>query len=262
MAGLRVVLIVPVLMVLILSVVADGPPIGQAPVNAPTSNGHNQWCRLANGTYLALGYSFLNTACSICQCARSRAIPCQPLQCMPTYCVDNSMPVRRTGQCCTQCRYEPTAETCSYNNFSFPHGAIITAVQDKMQCWCQLGNIECRNYMGTLMEGLMDGSAVYIIVIVIVVVLLFGCLLCISCTVGFYYYYKRNQQVFQEAYDQYVNTAGWQPMEEEAEGVVDPTAEEKQLEAEKNGFESPITDVVPPPYGVYNGSYVSEEEKK
>ena len=137
----------------------------------------------------------------------------------------------------------------------------MKATEDKMQCWCQLGNIECRDYMGNLLDSLMDGSAVYIIVIVLAVVLIFGFLLCCTCSLGFYYYYQRNQQVFQEAYDQYTNTAGWEPIEEEGETVVDQTAEEKRLEAEKNHFDSRLVDVIPPPYAVHNSSYAGEEQK-
>jgi len=233
----------------------------QTTSSAPTPLQRINWCRLANGTYLPLGYTFYSTPCSLCRCVQSRSIPCQALQCMPTYCVDNSMPVRRPDQCCTQCHYEQPPNTCSYNNMSFPHGTILKAIEDKMQCWCQLGNIECRNYMGTLFDSVLDGSVAFIIVIVLAIILIFGLLLCCGCTLGFYYYYQRNQQVFQEAYDQYANPAGWQPMEDE-EAVVDPAAAEKQLEAEKNAFESRIVDVIPPAYSVYNGSYVPEEEKQ
>lgn len=131
-----------------------------------------------------------------------------------------------------------------------------------MQCWCQLGNVECRNYMGTLMDSLMDASAVYIIVIVLAIVLIFGFLLCCGCSLGFYYYYQRNQQVFQEAYEQYTNSSGWEPMEEEGDSAVDPVAEEKRMEAEKAQFDSHIIDNIPPPYAVHNSSYVGETEQK
>ena len=129
-----------------------------------------------------------------------------------------------------------------------------------MQCWCQLGNIECRNYIGTLFDSLMDGTAVYIIVIILSIVLIFGCLLCCSCTLGFYYYYQRNQQVFQEAYEQYATTAGWEPMEDESETAVDPVAEEKRIEAEKSQLDSRLVDVVPPPYAIHNDSYIPEQK--
>ena len=122
MAGLRVVIILTVFMIISLSVMADVPQVVDDSENSPSEYERNRWCRLANGTYLAYGYSFLYTPCSMCQCLRSRIVRCQPLQCMPTYCVDNSMPTRRDGQCCTQCRYEQPANSCSYNNMSFPHG--------------------------------------------------------------------------------------------------------------------------------------------
>lgn len=123
MAGLRVVIIVTVFMTISLGVIADSDSNSAEVVENPESEyQRNRWCRLANGTYLAYGFSFLHTPCSMCQCLRSRSVRCQPLQCMPTYCVDNSMPTRREGQCCTQCRYEQPASSCSYNNMSYPHG--------------------------------------------------------------------------------------------------------------------------------------------
>lgn len=221
------------------------------------------WCRLPNGTFIALNYIFAHTPCSICQCNRMRIIHCQPLQCMPTYCLDNTMPTRRSGQCCTQCAYEKPATACSYSNFSFPHGSVIKAIEDKMQCWCQLGNIECRNYLGSFLQGLDiwgSGSGIFVVVIVILVVLIFGLLLCCVCTAGCYYYYRRNEQVFQQAYDEYVGSAGWQPMDEGEEYVVDPVEEEKRLEAEKSQLENPVGELVPPPYAAYNSSYVSEQK--
>ena len=80
------------------------------------------WCRFGNGTYLPLGYTYMQSTCSMCQCTTSRAIRCKPLQCMPTYCIDNTMPFRKSGQCCTQCGYEITTNSCLYNGISFPHG--------------------------------------------------------------------------------------------------------------------------------------------
>jgi hypothetical protein len=227
--------------------------------STPLQRAH--WCRFPNGTYLSLGYSFLNSACSMCQCTQAHIIRCTPLQCMPTYCVDNSMPIRRSGQCCTQCAYEQTANGCVYNNFTYPHGSIITSVEDKMQCWCQLGNIECRNYMTSIFDSMdvfASGSAVYIIMIVLIIVLIFGFLLCCGCTLGCYYYFKHNQVAFQQAYDEYMNQSGWEPIDE---NEVDPNAETKQFEAEKSQFETPIVEVVPPPYAAYDSSYATEEQK-
>jgi hypothetical protein len=226
---------------------------------------HAHWCRFSNGSFVPLGYSFIHKACSLCECTQSRALRCQLLQCMPTYCVDNTMPHRKPGQCCTQCGYEVTANSCLYKGINFPHGAVIKAVEDKMQCWCQLGSIECRNYMNSLFHGLdifADGAAIYIIAGSLCVVLIFGLLLCCGCTVFSYYYYKRNQHTFQQAYDQYINPAGWQPIDESEENVVDTGAEEKRMEAEKYQFLDSVHESIPPPYGHYNGSYVPEQEQK
>jgi hypothetical protein len=106
------------------------------------------------------------------------------------------------------------------------------------------------------------GSAVYIVMIVLVVVLIFGFFLCCGCTVGCYYYLKKNQQVFQEAFDQYANPTGWEPIDETEGNIVDTAAEEKQIEAEKSQFENANVEFVPPPYAAYEGAYVPEQEKK
>jgi hypothetical protein len=137
--------------------------------------------------------------------------------------------------------------------------------ENKMQCWCQLGNIECRTDMGSLFQGMnfwSDPTAIYIIVAVLCIVLFFGLLLCCGCTLFTYYYYQRHQHTFQQAYDQYINSAGWQPVGEEEQQVVDDSAEEKRIEAEQNQFASPIHDNVPPPYAINNYSYVSGEAQK
>jgi len=230
----------------------------------PTSLERAHWCRFNNGSYVPLGYVFMNSVCSMCQCTQSRSIRCQTLQCMPTYCIDNSMPYRKSGQCCTQCAYEVSKGSCVYNNISFPHGTVLKAIRDKMQCWCQLGNIECRNYMGTPFDGLdifADNSAIFIVVIVILAVLIFGVLLCCGIMGLFYFYYKRHEHTFQQAYDEYINAAGWQPMEEEEQYVVDG-AEEKQREAEQYQYENPSNDFAPPPYVVPNDSPFSVDEQK
>jgi len=231
--------------------------------NSLTALQRAHWCRFSNGTFVPLNHIFKHASCTICQCTRLRIIHCQPVQCMPTYCLDNTMPIRREGQCCTQCAYEKAAPACSYNNFSFPHGSVIKSVENRMQCWCQLGNIECRNYIGSLLQGLDiwgTGSGIFVVVIVVLVVLIFGLLMCCACTTGFYVYYRRNEQVFQQAYDEYVGSAGWQPMDEGAENVVDSAEEEKRLEAEKSQLENPLDELIPPPYAAYNNSYVSEQK--
>jgi hypothetical protein len=233
--------------------------------SAPTSLERAHWCRSRNGTYVPLGYWYMNNVCTMCTCTKSRMIRCELLQCMPTYCVDNKMPYRKTGQCCTQCAYEHAENsTCEYNGITFPHGAVMKAVENKMQCWCQLGHIECRNYIGTLFEslGLMaDGIAIYVILMVLFVVITFGLLMCSGCTLLFYYYYKNNQCVIEQAYDQYVGSAGWQPVEEGEEDVVYTGAEEKLMEAEKYQYSDSVDDLVPPPYGDYNDSYAPEKEQ-
>lgn len=232
----------------------------------PTLLERAHWCRFRNGTYVPLGYSYTNNACTLCQCTKSRMIHCQLLQCMPTYCVDNSMPHRKAGQCCTQCRYEDAINSsCVYNGITYPHGAVMKVIESKMQCWCQLGNTECRNYIGSIFEGLnvfADGAAVYIIIMVLFVVIIFGLLLCSGCTLLFYFYYKRNQYMLNQAYDEYLGPVGWQPVEEGEEDVVDTSADEKRMEAEKHQFSESVDDLVPPPYGVFNGSYVPNEEQK
>jgi len=243
------------------------PPCSTIPATTsttmdPSALQRAHWCRLSNGTYLALGYSYITPQCSICQCTTGHSVRCSALECMPTYCIDNSMPVRKSGQCCTQCAYDVAPQSCVYNGIAFPHGSVLKSVQDQMQCWCQLGNVECRKYIGSIFQGMdfwTDGRAVYIVIIVLCVVLIFGVLLCCSCTLFFYYYYQRNQQTFQQAYDQYLTTAGWQPMTEEDQYAADPTADEKRLEAEKNQF---TDESIPPPYAVFNNSYVTEEEHK
>jgi len=102
----------------------------------------------------------------------------------------------------------------------------------------------------------------YMIIIMLFMFFFFGLLVCCGCTVLIYHYYQRNQQTFDEAYDQYINSAGWQPMEDEEEVVADSTAEEKRLEAERNQFYNNDQNVVPPSYDAYNITYVSGQEKK
>ena len=80
------------------------------------------WCRFNNGSYISLGYTFMYSACAICQCTQSRAIRCTTLQCMPSFCIDNSTPTRRPDQCCSQCAYENGSSSCTYRGVTFPHG--------------------------------------------------------------------------------------------------------------------------------------------
>lgn len=80
------------------------------------------WCRFNNGSHISLGYTFMYSACAICQCTLSRAIRCTTLQCMPNFCIDDSTPTRRPGQCCSQCAYENGSSSCTYRGVTFPHG--------------------------------------------------------------------------------------------------------------------------------------------
>jgi hypothetical protein len=228
----------------------------------------NPWCRLSNGTSIPLGYTFMYTECTLCQCLKSHSIGCTVLQCMPTYCIDGSTPSRRAGQCCAQCAYEKSSNSCVIGSVSFPDGTILQQTANNIECWCQLGTVECRKATGSLFSGLDlwgQGTAVYVIVIIICVLILLGTLLCCTCTIFFYYYYQRNQQAVQQSYAEYYNNAGWQPMPDEGGEVVDANAEEKQAEAEQNQYEQEYPtdypeEYIPPPYALHNGSFVNEQK--
>ena len=96
-------------------------PMGNKPDSSSTLE-RSHWCRFTNGSYIPLGYTFMHTACAVCQCTQNHAIRCSTLQCMTTYCIDNSTPMRRQDQCCPQCRYENQSSTCAYNGVTYPHG--------------------------------------------------------------------------------------------------------------------------------------------
>jgi len=220
------------------------------------------WCQFKNGTYISLGYTFMNSPCALCQCLQSRAIVCTTLQCMPTYCIDGSTPSPKPGQCCPQCAYENTSTPCLVNGISFPQGTVLRRTSDNIQCWCQLGGVECRKAT----TSLFSDTAVYIIVIVLSVLLLFGTLICCATTFFFYYYYQRQQQAAQQDIAQYYMNAGWQPMSEDGQ-VIEGTPEEKQAEAEQGQYEyeypaSNSEEYIPPPYALYNGSFVNEQSEK
>jgi hypothetical protein len=60
--------------------------------------------------------------------------------------------------------------------------------------------------------------------------------------------------------------AGWQPMSEDGQ-VIEGTPEEKQAEAEQGQYEyeypaSNSEEYIPPPYALYNGSFVNEQSEK
>ncbi|CAM4952610.1 unnamed protein product [Rotaria socialis] len=226
------------------------------------------WCRTRNNTYLALGATYMQSVCTMCTCTKSRAIRCSRLQCMPTYCVDGSAPTRQSDQCCTQCAYYQSfanQTTCVSNGITYPHGVLLKSVENKMNCWCQMGNIECRSYGFGIMQTLdmlSDTASVYIVVMIIMIILVVGLLLCCSCTLFSYYYYQRYQQTMQQQYNEYVNSAGWQPMDDGEQNAADMSAEEKRIEAEKFQATPGITEMAPPLYGVYNNSFVHAAEQK
>jgi hypothetical protein len=80
------------------------------------------WCRFNNGSYLSLGATYMNTVCDICQCTQSRAIRCVTLVCKTTYCIDDSTPSTKAGQCCSQCAYENNTNTCVVSGITYPQG--------------------------------------------------------------------------------------------------------------------------------------------
>lgn len=231
-----------------------------------TSLERAHWCRFSNGSFIPLAFTFMYSACQLCQCTQSREIRCATLQCMSTYCIDNSVPSRRSGQCCTQCTSDVNSTSCQLSGITFPHGTLIKRTGDNVQCWCQLGTVECRKIGVSLFSG-MDlwgqGTAIYIVVIIICVLLIIGTLLCGGCSLIYYYYYYYNQPSAEQAD---WNNAGWQPMGEE-EPVVDGTAENKQAEAAQSPYEqsyptSHSQEFVPPPYALYNGNYATEQTDK
>jgi hypothetical protein len=234
---------------------------------SPSALQRAHWCNFGNGTYISLGYVFMYNECSLCQCTQSHAISCTTLQCMTTYCIDNSSPSTRSGQCCSQCGYEPAPVSCVINGITFPDGTVLKSTSSGLTCWCEMGNIECRQITTSVYSSLDywgPGTAVYVIIVIICVFLLVGTLLCSCGGFLFYYYYKHNQQSMQQAYEHYYNTAGWQPMGED--GEFDPNAEAKKAEAEENEFEHEYPtglseQYIPPPYALYNGVYVNEQNE-
>jgi hypothetical protein len=135
-------------------------------------------------------------------------------------------------------------------------------IEDKMTCWCQLGDIECRQWMGSLFQGwnaLTDGTMIYLIVMVVLIILFFGFLLCLGCTFFLYSYVQQNQQLIERAYNEYAGIGGWQPITEEESYAADNTVDEKYVVDEKQPFGNPPDDSIPPPYEVYDTSYVQKK---
>jgi hypothetical protein len=92
------------------------------PDGSSTNLERAHWCRFNNGSYLSLGYIFTYSDCAVCQCTQSHAIRCVTLQCMPTFCIDGTTPLRRPNQCCSQCAYENGSSSCPYKGATYPHG--------------------------------------------------------------------------------------------------------------------------------------------
>jgi len=242
--------------------------------NAPaTTKPEPNWCRLSNGTTFALGYTFIYRNCSICECTKSKTVRCQALQCLPAYCVDDSMPSRRPGQCCAQCKTDVSSDSCLYNGIDYPHGTVMKSIDGKMQCWCQWGRIECRQYISGMFGGydvFADSATLMLMGMILIIIIGFGLLVCCSGSLIFYFYIQRNREVFQQAYDQYVNSLGWQPMEEEGvEGSEEKQGEqypaevydaeaEKQYEAEQSQYTG---ESIPPPYAIYDENFPKENEQ-
>jgi len=236
--------------------------------SSPTVLESAYWCQLSNKTYLTLGQTYLQMPCIMCQCTKTKDIVCNSLQCMPTQCIDGSTPTTKTGQCCSTCAYETQANSCTQNGVTFPHGTVIKNDGTGVQCWCQSGSIECRRSMTsttTTWSYLSANTSAYLAIVVICLVIMFGALLCCGCGLLYYYYYQQQQQSVQQAYEQYYNNAGWQPMNEDGQ-VGDAAAKEREATSEQNATEHNYptgysTEFVPPPYAVYTGSYGSDAGK-
>jgi len=244
-------------------------------ISLPTALERAHWCQFSNGSYVAVGQTFMYTTCLLCQCTQSHAIVCNSLQCQPSYCDDGTTPVYKNDQCCPHCQ-AVTPTSCIYGGISFPDGSIIKSTANDIQCWCQTGSIECRRISPVTnapTSSLSDyysgnGTSIYIIIVIVCVLLIFGSLLCCGGAViyYYYYYYYQNQQSAQQAYDQYYTSAGWQPMGEDGQ-IVDASVLEKQAEAEKgqDDQEHPTglsQQYIPPPYAAYNGPYESGHNEK
>lgn len=78
-----------------------------------------------------------------------------------------------------------------------------------------------------------QGTIVYIVVMLLAAFFIIGLLACCACTLFIYSHYQRHQDEYEQAYDQYVNEAGWQPVEEVEQTEVDGEFLDKQAEAEK-----------------------------
>jgi len=238
----------------------------QAPT-APSTLESAHWCQLANKTYLTLGQTYLQTPCVMCQCTKTKDIVCNSLTCMSAQCIDGTAATVKSGQWCQTCAYETQATACNLNGYILPHGAIVKSNATSVQCWCQAGTIECRKSVTstvTTWQYFSSTSSAYIAIVVICLVMMFATLLCCGCGLLYYYYYQQQQQTVQQAYDQYYNNAGWQPMGED--GQVDASAKEAEAAGEQSASEHTYptghsAEFIPPPYAVYTGSYGSDAGK-
>jgi type II secretory pathway pseudopilin PulG len=229
------------------------------------------WCSFYNGSYVPLEYTWMQSACTLCQCSQTHEILCTVLQCMATYCIDASPPLLRNGQCCAECRYDPQPAPCVISGVNFPHGSILKSTSDNVQCWCEFGNVECRKtgVVNTVAANNMLGqnTQTYIIIVIICVVVIFASLLCCGCVTFYYFYNQNKQQTMQEAYEQYYNNAGWQAMGEDGV-IIGDDGQEKQAEADQSQFEQQeyptgnSPEYIPPPYALYNGTYPTEDDQK
>jgi hypothetical protein len=93
----------------------------------------------------------------------------------------------------------------------------------------------------------------------VLIILFFGFLLCLGCTFFLYSYVQQNQQLIERAYNEYAGIGGWQPITEEESYAADNTVDEKYVVDEKQPFGNPPDDSIPPPYEVYDTSYVQKK---
>lgn len=99
-------------------------PTSSSSSPTPAATGKPNWCRFSNGTTVALGFTFIYNNCSVCECTSLKSFRCKPFDCLPTYCADNSLPSRRPGQCCAQCKSDTSSDACLHNGLNYPHGQL------------------------------------------------------------------------------------------------------------------------------------------
>jgi hypothetical protein len=142
-------------------------------------------------------------------------------------------------------------------------GVVVKRIDYRKQCWCQFGQIECRSDIGGLFASfdlLIDGAEIFITMIIMLTIVILSILIC-SCGGLIYYYYQRHQIQVQRIHDEYINAAGWQPMDNDEQYPVDYVTDVKYMEAEKSQIEFDKNSTFPPPYTVFNSSYVAGQEQ-